>query len=403
MGRTPTGAASGAKKRGRKSPDPVPEGPRRWAVLIGNGRVAAADGNGFCLDVPGIDKDLDHLAAVLGDPETAGFQITRLFEPKLIDARREIARIAQAAGAEDTLLIYYSGSSVLSDGQLYLPMRDADASLIEATCLDADFVLGQLRRSASRRIVILLDGCHSGAFFARNRGVPNGFFAMSSCSAEQFSYGDADGGAFTRLVVEALAGARADADGDGVVSTDELFRYVLPRARAGGAFEPTTPQMWSWNLPEPIPLVHVRRRIFLSYRRANADVADVVTRALEAAGFGVWVDREDIGGGTRWRAEIEHAIEACHALVFLMSAAALESDEVYKELALATTLGRPIIPLQLEAVKLIGWHKAELGPIQTVFYAADDPARKWLAEVIAAVRKACAAAGPPQLSTARPA
>ena len=68
----------------------------------------------------------------------------------------------------------------------------------------------------------------------------------------------------------ASAGAAADVDGDGSVTTDELFRCVLPRARS--LEDPITPQMWSWNLPEPIPLVRIRQRVFLSYRRANAMV-----------------------------------------------------------------------------------------------------------------------------------
>ena len=43
---------------------------------------------------------------------------------------------------------------------------------------------------------------------------------------------------------------------------------MLPRSKA--LESPTTPQMWSWNLPEPIPLTHVRQRVFLSYRRADS-------------------------------------------------------------------------------------------------------------------------------------
>ena len=375
-----------------ESTTPEPEAPKRYAVLIGNGCVEAADGSRL-FDVPAIDKDLAAMAAVLGDRESADFALTSLLEPPLIQARREIARVARMAGADDTVLIYYSGCSLRLGGQLYLPMRDADPEYIEATCLDAEFVLSVLRRSRSRRIVILLDGCHSGAFFADNRGVPNGFFALSSCAADEMSYGDADGGFFTRAMIEGLTGARADADGDGIVTTDELYRHVLPACRAGRErVPPTTPQMWSWNLPEPIALTHVRRRIFVSYRRSDGAIADALVAALEHQGFGVWLDREDIGGGSRWRDEIARAIEGCDAMVFLMSAAALESDEVYQELAMARSLGRPIIPLQLGEVRLIGWHKAELGPIQAIRHDPADRQGHWLSALVDAVRAACSAA-----------
>jgi hypothetical protein len=366
---------------------PAETGPRRIALLIGNARVRNSDGKGFALDLPGIDKDLAGLGDVLGDREYGGFEIVSLMGPSLIEVRREIARVADGLRPEDTLLIYYSGTSTLGRDQLlYLPVSDSDVNFLEATCLDSEYVLSVLRRCNSRRQVLLMDGCHSGAFFVNNRGIPDGFCAITACGPQEPTYGDDDGGFFTRLLVEGLRGAAADADGDGIVTAEELFHYVLPRAQArSGA---PTPQMWSWNLPKPIALVQVRQRVFLSYRRADTAVADALLQRLETAGYGVWLDRSDIGGGSRWREAIELALQQADAVIFLVSQPALESDEVYRELARAIELGKAIVPLRLDPAPLFGWFKEKLGAIQHIEYDADDPAEKWWSRLLAALRRA---------------
>jgi hypothetical protein len=146
--------------------------------------------------------------------------------------------------------------------------------------------------------------------------------------------------------------------------------------------------MWSWNLPEPIPLVHVRQRVFVSYRRADAAAADAVLQRLEAAGYGVWLDRSDIGGGSRWREAIEQALQQADAVIFLVSQRALESDEVYRELARAIELGKAIVPLRLDQVPLYGWFKEKLGALQHIEYDAHDPDEKWWNRLLAALRRA---------------
>ncbi len=48
--------------------------------------------------------------------------------------------------------------------------------------------------------------------------------------------------------------------------------------------------------------------IFVSYSRSDSDFVDKLIGELEQSGLHVWVDREDIGGGDRWRASISEAI-----------------------------------------------------------------------------------------------
>jgi hypothetical protein len=117
-------------------------------------------------------------------------------------------------------------------------------------------------------------------------------------------------------------------------------------------------------------------------------VADALLQRLEAAGYGVWLDRSDIGGGSRWREAIELALRQADAVIFLVSQPALESDEVYRELARAIDLGKTIVPLRLDQAPLFGWFKEKLGAIQHIEVDARDPAEKWWGRLLAALRRA---------------
>jgi hypothetical protein len=145
--------------------------------------------------------------------------------------------------------------------------------------------------------------------------------------------------------------------------------------------------MWSWNLPEPIPLVRVRQHVFVSYRRSDSPIADALEKRLEDAGYGVWLDRSDIGGGSPWRSEIEGALQRADAVVFLLSQQALESDEVYRELKRAKELEKPIVPLRLDQAALFGWYKETLGAIQHIDYDAKDADGRWWRDLLAALRR----------------
>lgn len=377
-------------RRARAQPEPPPAPPptRRVALLIGNGKVGDGRG-GYALELPGIDRDLAGLEAVLGDAAYGGFEVVKLWQPTLLEARREIARVTRSLGSQDTLVLYYSGTSTVGrDGQLYLPVCDSDVEFLEATCLDADYVLGCLRGCASRQQLLMMDGCHAGAFFVANRGIPDGFCAIMACGPEEYSYGDADGGDFTKLLLEGLRGARADLDGDGVVTSEELYDHVRARAAARDDGRATTPQLWTWNLPQPIRLVAVRQKVFVSYRRADSAAADAVLARLEAEGYGVWLDRSDIEGGKRWRIAIEQALQDCDAVVFMISQAALQSDEVYKELVRALELGKPIVPLRLDEAPLYGWFNDKLGALQHIAYDPKDAAQAWWPRLARALRQA---------------
>ena len=256
---------------------------KRLALLICNGTFP----NIPEYQLVGPAKDASTLDGILSDSETCQFQVRKVVDGGLHEVRLEIARICADADVEDTIVIYYSGNGVTGkDGSFYLMVSDTEREYPFATGLDAEFILSQLRDSRCRS-VLLIDGCHSGAFFAQNRGVPNGLYAITSCGAEELCADTQEGGAFTLALAQGLRHAAADGDGDGRVSIDELHEFVKQRLSAQG--HQGTPQKWVWNVPEPIYLATAPSPVFLSY--AREDTAAAAACSCTASGRSVSVDR----------------------------------------------------------------------------------------------------------------
>jgi hypothetical protein len=314
---------------------------RRLALLICNGSFKNIPNYGL----PGPAKDAERLEAVLSDADTCRFSVSKLLDAGLLEVRHEIARICADASEEDTLLIYYSGNGLAgSDGSLYLLVNDSNAEYPEATALDAEFVLSRLRNSKCRKIILMVDACYAGAFFNHNRGIPNGFYAITSCGADEICNDTPEGGAFSLALCAGLRNGEADRDGDGLVSIDELHEYVKRTLRAQG-YE-STPQKWVWNVPEPIFVTAVPRHVFLSYAREDKVEVDRLAQALQAEGLSVWIDRKGIKEGN-WKERVTNGLNRARAVVVLLSPSSFASIPVRKELAFADNKKVPIIPLQL--------------------------------------------------------
>jgi hypothetical protein len=86
-------------------------------------------------------------------------------------------------------------------------------------------------------------------------------------------------------------------------------------------------------------------KIFISYSRKDKGFVDGLVQDLGENGFEVWIDREDIVGGERWRAQIVEAIRSCDAFLIILSPQSVASDNIAKELALAEKNKRRIIPV----------------------------------------------------------
>ena len=89
--------------------------------------------------------------------------------------------------------------------------------------------------------------------------------------------------------------------------------------------------------------------VFLSYARADRDLAETVVAALRGAGHDVWFDR-DIDPGQPWSAELDAAIRAARCVVVLWSKHSIDSQWVRKEAAFAERAGM-LVPAVIDGVQ----------------------------------------------------
>lgn len=90
--------------------------------------------------------------------------------------------------------------------------------------------------------------------------------------------------------------------------------------------------------------------IFISYTKADVELAIKIKEAIEEAGFSVWIDTESIDGGEIWTKKIEAAIKTSTIFTTIISHASSNSDWVTREILYADQHGKTIIPLLADKV-----------------------------------------------------
>lgn len=179
----------------------------------------------------------------------------------LIDQEATLTRVRSTlgthlkskAGKDDMAIIFFAGhgateKDVMSpdgDGlEKYLLPYDANPKDLYATALPMGEVSRIFNRIRSERLVFFADSCYSGASGGRTIGITGlraniseafldriasgkGRVIMTASGANEVSAekDDLQQGVFTYYLVQGLRG-KADADKDGLITVDELYRYV---------------------------------------------------------------------------------------------------------------------------------------------------------------------------------
>jgi hypothetical protein len=91
----------------------------------------------------------------------------------------------------------------------------------------------------------------------------------------------------------------------------------------------------------------MKKRIFVSYSSPDQAKANAIRAALEAAQISCWIAPRDLSAGTQWGGGIVEAINECEAVVVVFSAAANNSPQVAREMEIAVSKRRPLIPIRV--------------------------------------------------------
>jgi Caspase domain len=209
--------------------------------------------------LPGATRDINAMQRVLQHPDMGGFDdIQMLSNPEPLAMQEAIETLFSGRTKDDLVLLFFSGHGVKDDnGRLHLATRitrkTLQGELIRATAVPASFVQDIMSNSRSKRQVVILDCCFSGAFaegwLAKDDGSVDvktqmggeGRAVLTSSTSTQYSFEQegSDLSTYTRYLVEGIETGAADLDGDGVVSIDELHEYAKGKVQeAAPAMKP---------------------------------------------------------------------------------------------------------------------------------------------------------------------
>ncbi len=237
----------------------------KCAVVVGNShytdRILAQ------LHTP--DADARALADVLLSREIGGFdQVTAVIDRGQRAVSIAISDLFKPRRPGDLALLYFSGHGVLdSHGELYLAAADTEADQLDATGIPAAYVNRCMSNSRAGQQVLILDCCHSGAFSEgtakgaeqkaiteasfRNEKGGSGRVVLTASDSMQSSWeGDriiqqSELSLFTHFLLEGLRTGRADTNGDGWITLNELYDYTYGQVIA--RTQTQSPQIWTYR------------------------------------------------------------------------------------------------------------------------------------------------------------
>lgn len=125
---------------------------------------------------------------------------------------------------------------------------------------------------------------------------------------------------------------------------------------------------------------------FISYSTANQAAADAVRALFQKHGISSWMAPYNIPAGCEYAEVISDALSDCACLVLILTARAQDSVWVKKEINLAVSDGKTIIPIKLEDIALNSSMRLYLNDQQIVSVSELDEASPEMQKVLAAVR-----------------
>ncbi len=233
----------------------------KYALIIGNDQYD--DPKLAQLKTPAADSQA--LAKALADKSIGSFdEVTPLINKNETEIRRAISGFLTSKKPDDLVLVYFSGHGVLDDrGRLFLSLKDTQTNLLKATAIPSSYIADEMDTCRSKRQILILDCCHSGAFARGTKGDQkavteatfegSGFGRVVLTASDSTQYaleGDqviaqTDLSLFTHFLLEGLSTGEADQNNDGFISLDEWYDYTYTRVISTTPKQ--VPHKWSYH------------------------------------------------------------------------------------------------------------------------------------------------------------
>ncbi|NOZ56677.1 MAG: caspase family protein [Calditrichaeota bacterium] len=226
--------------------------PHRYAVVIGINDYA----DPAIPDLKYAENDAKAIYATLTDPDIGRFpkgNVTMLLGSQATPSNIKAALWKLRGVGKNDVVIFYSGHGAKEGNEAFWVTQNAQISALPATALSNTDIRKYLKIIPSQKLVTFLDCCYAASTVKKSLSDPTKLFgefagkgrvtiAGSADNQEAMEMPAAKSGVFTHFLVQALDG-KADANEDGVVTFEEVWRYLGNHVRKasvaqGGLHEP---------------------------------------------------------------------------------------------------------------------------------------------------------------------
>ncbi|MDB9524359.1 caspase family protein [Oscillatoria sp. CS-180] len=258
--------------------------------------------------LPAAIQDINELKRVLKHSEMGNFdEVETLTDADSQTIREAAERVFSQRHRDDLVLFFFSGHGIKDEyGKLYLAApetyKDQRGELVRSSAVATSFIQDNMDRSRSKRQVVILDCCFSGAFgdnlTAKDDGVIDierelggeGRAILTSSTSSQYSFEQqgADLSIYTRYLIEGIETGLADQDDNGIISTDELHEYAKRKVQAAApAMKPKIFvseegfKITVAHAPAQEPVLQYRREVERVAKNGQGEISVVARRLLQ--------------------------------------------------------------------------------------------------------------------------
>ena len=124
--------------------------------------------------------------------------------------------------------------------------------------------------------------------------------------------------------------------------------------------------------------------VFISFSRNDLEIAEEICELLNENERKAWIYKDRLPAGAHWPEHLSRALETCQMVLFLLSKDSLNSTLCMRELNIASTEGKPILPIRLDDSKISNKDRLLMGFEQRVD-ATRQPKEETFRELLKAV------------------